>query len=55
MPSQWLDSPHAGELTPMSWDELGELSELGWELGSHTRTHPRLRRELAEFGPSGQH
>ena len=39
---QWLDSPHAGELTPMSWDELGELSELGWELGSHTRTHPRL-------------
>jgi peptidoglycan/xylan/chitin deacetylase (PgdA/CDA1 family) len=39
---RWLGSPHENELTPMSWDELGELSELGWELGSHTRTHPRL-------------
>jgi peptidoglycan/xylan/chitin deacetylase (PgdA/CDA1 family) len=39
---QWLGSPHENELTPMSWDELGELSELGWELGSHSRTHPRL-------------
>jgi peptidoglycan/xylan/chitin deacetylase (PgdA/CDA1 family) len=39
---QWLGSPYATELTPMSWDELGELGELGWELGSHSRTHPRL-------------
>lgn len=39
---QWLGTPHEAELTPMSWDELGRLSELGWELGSHTRTHPRL-------------
>jgi len=39
---QWLDSPYEAELTPMSWDELGELDELGWELGSHSRTHPRL-------------
>jgi peptidoglycan/xylan/chitin deacetylase (PgdA/CDA1 family) len=39
---RWLNTPYEDELQPMSWDELGELSELGWELGSHTRTHPRL-------------
>ncbi|MCB0875114.1 MAG: polysaccharide deacetylase family protein [Solirubrobacterales bacterium] len=39
---QWLGSPYEDELIPMSWDELGELGELGWELGSHSRTHPRL-------------
>jgi peptidoglycan/xylan/chitin deacetylase (PgdA/CDA1 family) len=45
---QWLGSSYADELTPMSWDELGELGELGWELGSHTRTHPRLPTLPAE-------
>ena len=34
----------------MSWDQLGELADAGWEIGSHTRTHPHLtqsrRREL---------
>lgn len=39
---KWLGSPYEDELTPMSWDELAELAELGWELGSHTRTHPHL-------------
>jgi peptidoglycan/xylan/chitin deacetylase (PgdA/CDA1 family) len=38
----WLDTPHAGELTPMTWDELGALAERGWEIGSHTCTHPDL-------------
>jgi peptidoglycan/xylan/chitin deacetylase (PgdA/CDA1 family) len=38
----WLGTPYERELTPMSWQELGELTELDWELGSHTRTHPRL-------------
>jgi peptidoglycan/xylan/chitin deacetylase (PgdA/CDA1 family) len=38
----WLDGPHASELVPMSWPELAELAEAGWEIGSHTRTHPRL-------------
>ena len=40
----------------MSWEDLGRLQEAGWEVGSHTRTHPRLtnlddsavRDELAE-------
>lgn len=45
---RWLGSAYENELTPMSWDELGELSELGWELGSHTRTHPRLPTIAAE-------
>jgi peptidoglycan/xylan/chitin deacetylase (PgdA/CDA1 family) len=38
----WLRTPHASELTPMGWQQLGELVERGWEIGSHTRTHPRL-------------
>ena len=39
-----------------SWDELSELANAGWEVGSHTRTHPHLpelddeelRSELSE-------
>jgi peptidoglycan/xylan/chitin deacetylase (PgdA/CDA1 family) len=38
----WELTPHATELIPMSWADLGELAELGWEIGSHTLTHPRL-------------
>jgi peptidoglycan/xylan/chitin deacetylase (PgdA/CDA1 family) len=32
----------ADELKPLGWSELAELRELGWEVGSHTVTHPRL-------------
>jgi peptidoglycan/xylan/chitin deacetylase (PgdA/CDA1 family) len=39
---QWVGGPHQEELTCMSWDELGRLAEAGWEVGSHTRTHPHL-------------
>ena len=39
---QWLGGPHEGELTCMTWGQLGELEEAGWEVGSHTRSHPRL-------------
>lgn len=39
---QWLHTPHAGELAGMSWDQLGELADAGWEIGSHTRLHARL-------------
>ena len=38
----WLQTDHAGELMPMSWDELGLLRDAGWEIGSHTRSHPHL-------------
>lgn len=41
---EWLGGPHEDELVPLSWDELCGLADQGWEVGSHTRTHPRLTR-----------
>ena len=38
----WRDTEHASELMPMSWEELGHLAAAGWEIGSHTHSHPRL-------------
>lgn len=38
----WLQTPSATELQSMSWEELGHLAQEGWEIGSHTRTHPHL-------------
>ncbi len=38
----WKDAPPAYELNAMSWEDLGGLKELGWEIGSHTRSHPHL-------------
>ncbi len=39
---QWAGGPHESELIPMNWEELGQLADAGWEVGSHTRSHPRL-------------
>ena len=39
---QWLGTEHESELRCMSWAQLRELADAGWEVGSHTRTHPRL-------------
>ncbi len=39
---QWRGGPYEAELTCMSWQELGWLGDAGWEIGSHTRSHPRL-------------
>lgn len=41
---QWAPGPHARELAAMDWGQLGELRAAGWEIGSHTRTHPHLTR-----------
>jgi peptidoglycan/xylan/chitin deacetylase (PgdA/CDA1 family) len=41
---QWLGTEHERELIPMSWEELRELQAEGWEVGSHTESHPRLPR-----------
>jgi peptidoglycan/xylan/chitin deacetylase (PgdA/CDA1 family) len=38
---QWHGT-YDDELQGMTWDEVRELADSGWEIGSHTRTHPRL-------------
>ncbi len=50
---QWVQTPYAHELQGMSWDDLRSLSELGWEIGSHTRTHARLT-QLDDEGASAE-
>jgi heparosan-N-sulfate-glucuronate 5-epimerase len=39
---RWHGGPHEAELTPMSWEEAHELVGLGWEIGSHSCSHPQL-------------
>ncbi len=39
---RWLDGPHASEMMCMDRDQLLELAAAGWELGSHSRSHPHL-------------
>lgn len=39
---QWLGGPHEQELLCLGWPELRELAAAGWEVGSHTCSHPRL-------------
>jgi peptidoglycan/xylan/chitin deacetylase (PgdA/CDA1 family) len=39
---EWTGGPHEAELMPMSWEEVRSLADTGWEIGSHTVTHPRL-------------
>jgi peptidoglycan/xylan/chitin deacetylase (PgdA/CDA1 family) len=39
---QWVGGPHEHELAPMSWLELRSLADAGWEIGSHTASHPHL-------------
>lgn len=41
---EWVGGPHEEELAPMSWEELRRLRDEGWEIGSHSRTHPDLAR-----------
>ena len=38
----WVGGAHEEELECLSWDELRKLSKAGWEVGSHTRSHPHL-------------
>jgi peptidoglycan/xylan/chitin deacetylase (PgdA/CDA1 family)/aminoglycoside phosphotransferase (APT) family kinase protein len=39
---EWRGGPHESELHAMSWQELRTLAAAGWEIGSHTVTHPYL-------------
>jgi peptidoglycan/xylan/chitin deacetylase (PgdA/CDA1 family) len=38
----WAHGEFEPELVPMSWEELGDLAGRGWEIGSHTCSHPHL-------------
>jgi peptidoglycan/xylan/chitin deacetylase (PgdA/CDA1 family) len=42
--ARWAQTDHAGELRSMSWESLRGLAASGWEIGSHTCTHPHLSR-----------
>ncbi len=39
---EWAGGPHHAELAPLRWDALAGLRDAGWEIGSHTVSHPRL-------------
>jgi peptidoglycan/xylan/chitin deacetylase (PgdA/CDA1 family) len=39
---RWLGTEHETELRCMTTTELNELRDAGWEVGSHTCSHPML-------------
>lgn len=53
---RWIGGPHEAELACLDWGRLGEFAARGWEIGSHTCSHPLLTeigdddlaRELAD-------
>lgn len=40
----WLGGEHESELLPLAWDDLRRLAAAGWEIGSHSCSHPFLSR-----------
>ena len=38
----WIGTQHERELRPMSWQTLRSLATAGWEIGSHSVSHPSL-------------
>ena len=54
-----LNELHAGPIPPraergtVTWDELGELLDAGWNIGAHTVSHPNLSQLDAE-DPDGE-
>jgi peptidoglycan/xylan/chitin deacetylase (PgdA/CDA1 family) len=38
----WIGGPWEAELESATWSQVGELAAAGWEIGSHSRSHPRL-------------
>lgn len=41
---EWLGTEHEPELLCLGWEELRGLVAAGWEVGSHTCSHPRLSK-----------
>lgn len=39
---RYLGGPHEAELSSLSWPEIAALADAGWEIGSHSRSHPDL-------------
>jgi peptidoglycan/xylan/chitin deacetylase (PgdA/CDA1 family) len=39
---RWHDGANADELRSMTWEDAEQLLARGWEVGSHTVTHPLL-------------
>lgn len=39
---RWLGTPHEPELQSLTWEEIRGLASDGWEIGSHTCSHPHL-------------
>lgn len=39
---RWLGTPWERELLPMGWEDYAAMTARGWEIGSHTCSHPRL-------------
>lgn len=39
---RWHGGPHEAELRCLDWERLAALADAGWEIGSHTRSHPHL-------------
>ena len=44
----WKRGRYDDELRGLSWSDLDRLAHAGWEIGSHTCTHPRLTRLFDE-------
>ena len=43
--NRWRGQPEDAPTLPlMTWDQLAELVENGWEIGAHARTHPPLTK-----------
>jgi len=42
--TDWQRPETIDELRPLSWNDAALLVERGWEIGSHTATHPLLTR-----------
>jgi peptidoglycan/xylan/chitin deacetylase (PgdA/CDA1 family) len=40
----WLGTEFESELDCLGWEELRGLAAKGWEIASHTKSHPRLPR-----------
>lgn len=46
---RWLGGPYESELQPLDWSQLRTLAAAGWEIGSHTCSHPHLT-QLSDAG-----